>query len=199
MSSTTLATDAVERTVEQTTATTRTPTARRRLSRRARHVVLIAHVVASVAWIGVNLAMLALVVTGLTSSDGQVVAVAQQAVTIIVPPVVPALAIITVASGVVLGLGTRWGLVRHRWVLAKLVMSVIMLALVFVALLPGALGADTPDPSLSADALRAETDLGQMLFPPVVSSVALLVATVLSVTKPGGSEAVTARRSTRAR
>lgn len=149
--------------------------------------MLIVHVVASVAWIGVNLAMLALVVAGLTSSDGQVVAVAQQAVTIIVPPVVPALAVVTVASGLVLGLGTRWGLISHRWVAIKLVMSVIMLGLVFVALLPGALGAETPDPTLSADVLRAQTDFGSMIFPPVVSSIALIVATVLSVTKPGGT------------
>lgn len=162
-------------------------TTRRRLSRRARHVVLIVHIVSSVAWIGVNLAMLALVVAGLTSSSGQVVAVAQQAVTIIVPPVVPPLAIATVVSGVVLGIGTRWGLIAHRWVAIKLALSLVMLVLVFVALLPGALGADTPDPTLSADALRAQTDIGQMIFPPVVSSIALIVATVLSVTKPGGT------------
>lgn len=168
-------------------ATSQATTTRRRLSRRARHVVLIVHIVSSVAWIGVNLAMLALVVAGLTSSSGQVVAVAQQAVTIIVPPVVPPLAIATVVSGVVLGIGTRWGLITHRWVTIKLALSLVMLVLVFVALLPGALGADTPDPTQSADALRAQTDIGQMIFPPVVSSIALIVATVLSVTKPGGT------------
>lgn len=187
MSATTAQHDSANEPDDRTAAPTAARTPSRRLSRRARHVVLIVHIVASVAWIGVNLAMLALVVAGLTSSDGQVVAVAQQAVTIIVPPVVPALAILTVGSGIVLGLGTRWGLLTHRWVVIKLVMSVVMLGLVFVALLPGALGAETPDPTLSADALRAQTDLGNMIFPPVVSGLALIVATVLSVTKPGGT------------
>jgi hypothetical protein len=37
---------------------------------------------------------------------------------------------VSLASGVVLGLGTKWGLIRYWWVAAKLVLNVVLVALV---------------------------------------------------------------------
>ena len=43
----------------------------------------------------------------------------------------------TLASGVLLGLGTKYGLVRYRWVLVKLVVNVVLVTLVVLVLWPG--------------------------------------------------------------
>lgn len=156
------------------------------LSKHSRHAVLTAHIVAGVAWIGANLALVALVVVALTTTDGRVVAACISAIVIIIPPVVPALAGGIVLTGVVLGLGTKWGLVTHWWVAGKLIISVVLLALVAILLLPNALSTAMPDPALSAERLRDQFDLVSLLMPPIVSSVALVAATVLSVYKPPG-------------
>jgi hypothetical protein len=157
-----------------------------RLSRRQRHLVLVLHIVSAVGWIGVDLALLPLVLTGLTTDDGQTAATAFGAVAILVPWTVPALSLLIVTTGVLLGLGTKWGLVRYWWVAVKLVISLILTALVFVSLLP-AVTAIEVTAGTSGDEVRAA--LGQptnFLFPPIVSGLSLLTAVVLSVTKPWG-------------
>ena len=163
---------------------TRNRSRRDRLSRRQRHAVLVLHIVSAVGWIGVDLALLPLVLTGLTTDDGQTAAAAFGAVAILVPWTVPALSLLIVSTGVLLGLGTRWGLVRYWWVAVKLVLSLILTTLVFVALLPGVTAIDVTG-ATSADEVRAA--LGEpmnFLYPPVVSGLTLLAAVVLSVTKP---------------
>ena len=45
--------------------------------------------------------------------------------------------LVTLASGVLLGLGTKYGLVRYRWVLVKLVVNVVLVTLVVLVLWPG--------------------------------------------------------------
>ncbi len=160
-----------------------------RLSRRQRHLVLVLHIVSAVGWIGVDLALLPLVLTGLTTDDGQTAATAFGAVAILVPWTVPALSLLIVTTGVLLGLGTRWGLVRYGWVAVKLVLSLILTTLVFVSLLPGVAAIDVAGP-MSADEVRAALgDPRNLLYPPVVSGLTLLAAVVISVTKPWGLRA----------
>lgn len=105
---------------------------------------------------------------------------------VIIPPVVPALALASALTGVLLGLGTKWGLLTHWWVTTKLIINLVLVALVGILLLPNALSMATPDAGVPADQLRADYDLVSLLMPPIVSSVALIVATVLSVYKPAG-------------
>ncbi|WP_020108579.1 hypothetical protein [Nocardia sp. 348MFTsu5.1] len=156
------------------------------LGKRSRQAVLTIHIVVAVAWIGVNLAFLALDAVALTTADGRLVAACISAIVIIIPPVVPALVVGMMISGVVLGLGTKWGLFRHWWVTSKLIIGTVLLVLVAVLLIPNALSMATPDPNRSADQLRDQFDMISLLMPPIVSSVALVAATVLSVYKPAG-------------
>lgn len=157
---------------------------RDRLSRRQRHAVLVLHIVSAVGWIGVDLALLPLVITGLTTDDGETAATAFGAVAILVPWTVPALSLLIVTTGVLLGLGTKWGLVRYWWVAVKLVLSLILTTLVFVSLLPGVTSIDVTG-ATSADEVRAALgDPMNFFYPPIVSGLTLLAAVVLSVTKP---------------
>ena len=168
----------------ETDATTRPR--RDRLSRRQRHAVLVLHIVSAVGWIGVDIALLPLVVTGLSTDDGQTAAAAFGAVAILVPWTVPALSLLIVSTGVLLGLGTKWGLVRYWWVAVKLVLSLILATLVFVSLLPGVTAIDVTGASSGDDVRAALGDPMNLLYPPVVSGLTLLAAVVISVTKPWG-------------
>jgi hypothetical protein len=159
---------------------------RDRLTRRQRRVVLVLHIVSAVGWIGVDFALLPLVLTGLTTDDGATAATAFGAVAILVPWTIPALSLLIVTTGVLLGLGTKWGLIRYWWVAAKLVISLIMVTLVFVSLLPAVTSIEVTAASSGDEVRAALGDPTMFLYPPVVSSLMLLTALVLSVTKPWG-------------
>ena len=169
------------------TTTTQNLTPRReRLSRRQRQAVLVLHIISAVGWIGVDFALLPLVLTGLTTDDGATAAAAYRAVAIFVPWTVPALSVLIVTTGVLLGLGTKWGLVRYWWVTTKLVISLILTTLVFVSLLPAVMGLEVTAATTGDEVRSALGDPTMFLYPPVVSSLMLATAVVLSVKKPWG-------------
>jgi hypothetical protein len=81
---------------------------------------------------------------------------------------------LAVATGVLLGIGTTWGLVRHWWVVAKIAIAVAVIAT--DAVIVG---------RAAHDAAAGES--GAPLTGPTVAHVVVLaVATVLSVFKPRG-------------
>ncbi len=98
--------------------------------------MLLIHVLSSVSWIGVDLVMAVLSFRGLMSEDPQTVATAYGALTMFCVPLLLTLGLLSLASGVTLGLGTRFGLVRYWWVATKLVISLVLTTLVLVALRP---------------------------------------------------------------
>ena len=158
-----------------------------RLTPTWRKTILILHVISGIGWMGVDIALLVLLITARTSNDPVLVASGFNAIRIIVPVAVPPLSLAILVTGLLLGLGTQWGLVRYWWVLVKLILSLIMTVLVFVALMPGVNEINVlAATGSSADAMRAT--LGDLptglLFPPVVSFLMLGAATVLSIFKP---------------
>lgn len=158
-----------------------------RLTPAARQAVLVLHAVTGISWMGVDIALLVLLITARTTNDATLVVSGFNAIRMIVPVAVPPLSLGILVTGLLLGLGTPWGLVRYWWVLVKLILSLVMTILVFVSLVPAvnsiAVLSTTP---MSADAVRAS--LGslptQLMFPPVVSFLMLGVATILSIFKP---------------
>ena len=162
-------------------STTETP----RLGRRARRVALIAHIVAAGAWIGIDVVLGVLVFTALLTSDTGTEALCYRALELFAVWPLVAAGVATLVTGVVLGLGTRYGLVRWWWVFVKLVMNVVLVVLVVFLLRPGIADAATYGEALAAGE-RLDLDVGGLPFPPIVSGTALVVATVLSVVKPWG-------------
>lgn len=157
-----------------------------RLPRRWRKAILVLHIMVGVGWIGVDLALLPLVITGLTTDDGEAAAASYRAIAVLVPWTVPALSLLILTTGIVLGLGTKWGLLRYWWVTTKLVISIILTALVFVALLPAVSSLEVTSATTGDQVRAALDDPAMFLFPPVVSGLLLVLATILSVTKPWG-------------
>jgi ABC-type phosphate transport system permease subunit len=93
--------------------------------------------------------------------------------------------VVCLASGVVLGLGTNYGLVRYWWVAIKLALNVVLVVLVVFALRPGVIEMAEQGWRFIAGE-PASLAVGGLIFPPIVSTSALLVATVLAVFKPWG-------------
>jgi len=171
------------------------------LSRSWRRTVLALHVLCGVGWMGLDIGLALLVATGLTTDDGATAAAAYTAARVVIPPVVPVLAGGMLLTGVLLGLGTKWGLVQWTWVLSKLVIGIVLTILVAVALLPGVLAIPA---ELTGSAAEVRTAVGDeatgLMFPPVVSFLMLGTSLVLSLWKPGGRTrwAQTARAGARA-
>lgn len=160
-----------------------------RLSQPWRKTLLVLHMVSGVGWMGLDIALLVLAVTALRTTEAEVAYSSYRAIAIAFPVPVLLLSSSMVLTGLLLGWGTHWGLLRSWWVLIKLALSVIMLVLVNFSLaptltsIPGMLSS-----GLSAGELRAS--LGELptslLFPPVVSFLMLAAAVILSVFKPWG-------------
>ncbi|MCW2761486.1 MAG: hypothetical protein JWR85_1687 [Marmoricola sp.] len=152
---------------------------------RLRKSLLIVHIVAGGAWIGIDVVVAALVLTGWLAGDAGTRGLAYQALaTFVVTPMLVA-GLLCLATGLALGLGTRWGLVRYWWVVVKLVMNVVLCTLIIVLLHPGMAEVGEHGRALSAG-LPAPGDMSGLIFPPAVSLTALVIATVLSVFKPWG-------------
>jgi uncharacterized membrane protein len=94
------------------------------LGPRTRKVVLTTHVVAAAGWIGALAAYATLVVAALTSDSDDTVRSSFIAMELVYYALVP-LAATALVTGLVQSLGGSWGLLRHYWVLAKFVLTLI--------------------------------------------------------------------------
>ena len=141
------------------------------------------HITSSVGWIGAVLAFLALALIGLTSEDeatvrGAYLVMAPAAWFVLVP-----LAHASLLSGIAISLGTPWGLIRHYWVVLKLLITAFATVILLIYM-----GTFRQMAGLAADPI---VDLGLVRNPsPVLHAILalalLLIATVLGVYKPFG-------------
>jgi hypothetical protein len=168
------------------------PTSRFRLSPRMRKVVLVTHIASAGSWLGLDLVLGILVFTAFTADVQPAAAAAASIASFATWPLIT-IGLLTLASGAVLGLGSKYGLVRYWWVLAKLALNLVLVTLVVLVLAPGteelagtALGALATGTSLEVTST--------MVFPPIVSTTAVIVAMTLSVFKPWGRVGARRRR-----
>ncbi len=160
-------------------------TTTRKLSGRARKAVLLVHVLSAAAWLGIDLALGICVVVALSTENVTTAGVAIQAVDVFAIWPMFGASVVCMISGVVLGVGSKYGLVRYWWVAVKLVMNVGMSLLIAFALRPGvAEAARVGERMLGGD--PTATIPSGILHPVVVAPTLLLFAYVLSVFKPWG-------------
>ncbi|OEJ63568.1 hypothetical protein BGM19_35835 [Streptomyces agglomeratus] len=152
---------------------------------RLRKLTLTAHVTASVGWLGSVAAFLALAVAGLTSSEPQMVRGAYLAMDVIGWYVIVPFSVASLLTGLVQSFGTVWGLLRHYWVIAKLLITVGATVLLLVHMQPVGHLADA-----AARAALAGGELQGMRIQLIADAAAallvLLTAAALSVFKPRG-------------
>lgn len=156
----------------------------RRLSAGARKVTLAVHVTVAVAWVGIIVASIVIEVMAITTGDLGVTRAALTFLEVFGRWVFPAAAVSAVASGAVLSLTSKWGFVRYRWMVAKLVLTagvVVTGAQVTTRLLASAETAVT-----SAGVGATGTAVAPLVIASAVHLAMLVAATVISYVKPGG-------------
>ena len=145
-----------------------------RLGPTARKTVLTIHIAASVGLLGTTSGTLLLAATAATTGDAAFAdAIYRLASAFTVTFGIP-LSLLALVSGIAIGAGTRWGVLRYWWTTAKLLLIVGVMA-------NGALNI-----GMTVDGLRQGDGSEARLIVGTAASVGmLLVATALSTFKPG--------------
>lgn len=152
---------------------------------RLRKIALIAHVTCSVGWLGAVAGFLALAIAGVVGDDADRVRAMYVAMVLVGWYVIVPLSFASFATGLIMSLATEWGLLRHYWILIKLVINALATAVLLVHMQPiGHVARVATERSLESAGLgktqvQLVTDAGAALL-------VLLVATALSVIKPRG-------------
>jgi uncharacterized membrane protein len=156
-----------------------------RLGARARKVMLVTHIIAGGVWLGLDAAFAVLFVTALSTDDpGKAAACYQVLEIVVVWPMLTA-GLVSLVSGVTLGLGSRYGLVRYWWVAVKLVINLLFVTLILIGLGPEVHRVADLGRQLAQDP-STDVPVGNLAYPLVVGPALLLTAMLLSVFKPWG-------------
>jgi hypothetical protein len=151
-----------------------------RIDPRTRTWLRTVHIGGTVSVLGADLALLSLGVSGLLGAEPVMI---YPAAHLVAERVIVPLALLSLGTGVLLGLLTPWGLFRHLWITIKLGITLLLTAAVLFVLVPG-LGA-------TAEGILGPTPAGPnviarapLVIAPVVASTLIVVALVLAIFKP---------------
>lgn len=154
------------------------------MSRNLRKLVLSAHITFAVGWLGTVAGFLVLAIIGLNSQDTQTMRAVYLAMDLITLYVIVPSSFAPLVTGPILSLGTPWGLVRHYWILAKLIITILSTLILLVHIRPISYLSE-----VAAKGALSSTDYGiqlQMVVASAAALIALLVANFLAVYKPKG-------------
>jgi hypothetical protein len=149
------------------------------------------HVTSSVGWVGAVMVFLALAIVGLVSNDsltvrGVYVVMVPAAWFVLVP-----LAHASLLSGIVLSLGTTWGLFRHYWVVLKLLITIFATVILLIYMETfRQMAALATDSAVDVAVVRNASPMVHA----ILALILLLTATVLGVYKPFGLTAYGKRK-----
>lgn len=149
---------------------------------RVRKLVLAVHLTLSGGWIGAVVAYVALGVAASASPEPSTVRAAWVAMELTGWYVVVPLALGSLLTGLLMGLGTKWGLVRYYWVLITLALTTVAV-IVLVLHMPTVSTQAAIARSASGTELQS---LGGDLFHSVLGLMVLLTIQVLNIFKPSG-------------
>jgi hypothetical protein len=147
-----------------------------------RRAALAMHVISSVGWIGAAAAYLVLGITAALSQSPLTVRAAWIGMELLGWQAVVPLGCLALVTGLIMSVGTPWGLVRHYWVLIALALTVLALAVLVFHMPAVTAGADL---ARTLDD-RAVTELGGDVLHPALGLVVLIVIAVLNIIKPRG-------------
>lgn len=91
---------------------------------RIRKFGVTAHVTFAVGWLGADVGFLVLAIAGLVSQEAQMVRAAYLAMDLIGWFVIVPFSFAALLTGLILALGTPWGLFRHYWIVTKFLLTV---------------------------------------------------------------------------
>lgn len=152
---------------------------------RLRKAVLTTHITFSVGWLGAVVVFLVLAITGLNSEDTQLARASLLAMKLSAWFVILPFCLLSLFTGIVQAIGTKWGLFKHYWIVVKLFLTVISTLLLILHLQPinalAEIGRDTSFPPTQ----HAEQIIN-IISKTGAAIIALLVITTISIYKPWG-------------
>jgi hypothetical protein len=150
-----------------------------------RRFILSLHIIFAVGWLGAVACFLVLAIVGASGQDESMIRSAYVSMGLITRFMIVPLSFAPLLTGPILSLGTPWGLFRHYWILAKLLLTVVSTLIMQLHVQPINLLADA---SVKATVLPANLhDMQvQMVIASALALLVLIVETALAVYKPRG-------------
>lgn len=156
----------------------------RRLTRTQRRALVTLHVALSVGWLGASMVMLTLAIAARVSQRAEPARSAYWAMRLLAEVLLIPLSLSVLLIGVLVAAISPWGLLRHRWVVVKLIATCAAVVLSLSAL-PAMTHIAYQD--ATQHQLAAAKDAGARLIIASSVSVALYLSlTAISVFKPWG-------------
>jgi len=155
------------------------------ITRSIRNFGLTAHITFSVGWFGAVAGFLVLSITGLFSQNALIVRACYISMEMISWFVIVPACIASLLTGLWQSLATQWGLFRHYWIIAKLLLTIIATIVLLLHMQPisdlGEIALESPlsDGQLRGLRIQLTADTGAALL-------VLLATITLSVYKPWG-------------
>lgn len=151
------------------------------VGQKLRKGLLVLHISASVGWLGAVLAFLAVAVAAAQGTSRELEQGATAVMELIGWAVLVPLSLASLVTGVVQSLITPWGLIRHYWVLAKLLITMVATGVLLVFMQSfGHGGAE------AGGGLHGSTQGSSSILHASGALVLLVLALVLSIYKPRG-------------
>ncbi len=151
-----------------------------------RKFALTVHLTCSVGWIGAGIVYLVLVFAAMTTKDAETLRVAWKLMELAGTYAIVPLALASLLTGLLMALGTKWGLFRHYWVLISLLLTAIATGVLIQHMQTVRFFAALVSEQSSTDLTALRAGLSGELLHAGVGLVVLLVVQVLNVYKPPG-------------
>jgi hypothetical protein len=148
--------------------------------------MLTTHITLSVGWIGAIVAYLALVIAAMTNPETEILRAAWIAMELMGWFTLVPLALASLLTGLVMALGTKWGLFQHYWVLFSLFLTIVATVVLLEHMETVSFFAGVAAEMDSADVDALRDGLQSELLHGGVGLLVLLVIQVLNVYKPRG-------------
>ncbi|MBT2515484.1 DUF2269 domain-containing protein [Arthrobacter sp. ISL-30] len=169
-----------------------------RVAQGLRKALLVTHVTASVGWLGAVAAFLALAITSVASPDTELARACTLAMQVIGWAVLVPLSVASLLTGILQSLVTPWGLFRHYWVLAKLVINIIATSILLMYMQTVANLAATAGERHQAQTAHEALQSWSPVIHASGALVLLILAVLLSIYKPRGMTRFGQRKQQRA-
>lgn len=151
-----------------------------------RKFALTLHVTASVGWIGGVMAYLALVIAAMTTQEDQTLRAVWIAMNLIGWFAIVPLSLVALLTGIIMSLGTKWGLFQHYWVVISLALTLFATVILIQHMQSVSVFAGVADDMNSANIGTLRGGLQSELLHAGIGLLILLVIQVLNVYKPRG-------------
>lgn len=151
-----------------------------------RKLLLTIHITSSVGWIGTVIAYLVLVIVAMNRQEAQTLRAAWLAMGWMLNFAIVPMSLAALLTGLVISLGTKWGLFQHYWVLISLILTLFATLILLQHVPTVHFFTDMAIQADASDDIRLQAGLDGELFHAGLGLLLLLVIQVLNIYKPRG-------------